>query len=323
MIHRQLSFAQAAHIDEDVRDWFNQAFKVISPYWKGKVVGTGLTVTEQRILMPYLHGTETDDKDFRKKTELYFHEILTRVPAKGLKLEIGLEDNSLPLSDSNLPLNIQEYVVYRHALGYPGLAMSKDDADRSPSLKHFYLVDPDKVANTDLKINELEDKAIAAYFKYKDDELKVDQILTVLGTSLKNLSTADKVIKLKTLSKRNAEKGEHEQQQELQRFVDVCEDQDLAMKYLIQELIGAQILERIGTAIHMRESGDLLGGNAREAVLFLKNPKNSKVYNMLRGQYQSVVKKGSVLPEIPEQHNDEAIDAPAEVGRKKAKPITD
>lgn len=310
-LHRKLSFAQMSHTDADVLDYYNQAFKAVSPYWKGKVVGTGLTPNEQKWLMPHVHGVETTDKDFRKATELYFHEILTKIPPKGLKLEIGLDDPTAPLGPDNLPISIIEFITYRHALGHPNVALTKEEADRLPT-KHFYIVDPDQVSDSGIRLNDLEDKAISCYFKYKDDEVKVDQILTMMGTSIKGLSIADKVLKFKEFSKKKEGKGDGEQQVEFQRFIDVCEDADLMLKYLIQEMIGAQILERAGTTIMVKESGEVLGGNGKEAVLFLKNPKNSRVYNMLRAHYETIVKRGSKLPEQVEERED-IIDAPQEI----------
>lgn len=322
LIHRQLSFAQQSHTDADVLDWFNQAFKSISPYWSGKIVGTGLSPAEQKLLMPYLHGVETDDKEFRKATENFFHSLLTKVPPLGLKLEIGLENDALPVSENNMPLNIQDFVVYRHAIKHPKVAMSKDEADRNPT-KHFYVEDPDHISTVDIEINTLEDKAIAAYFKYKDDELKVDQILTVLGVNLKGLTTGDKTLKLKGFSRKTEGKGEVEQRSELQRFVDVCDDQDLAIKYLLQELVGAQILEKAGSNIIIKETGQLVGENVKAAVLYLKNPKNSKVYNMLRGQYQTIVRKEAPVPDLEPAALPADIDAVPETGRKKDKPVAE
>lgn len=324
LVHRKLSFAQMSHTDSDVADWFNQAFKALSPYWKGKVVGTGLTLTEQRLLLPYMHGTEPDEREFRKKTEEFYDSLLTKVPPQGLKLEIGLEDDGLPVSADNMPLNIQDYIIYRHALGHPHLATTRQEADRSP-IKHFYIHDPAVVSSTGIEINKLEDDALACYFKYKDDEVKVDQILTLSGVNIKKMTLADKIIKFKSLAIREAGKNEIETQHTLKRFVDLCEDPDLMVKYLIQEMVGAQVLERQGTTIFMKESGEAIGANIKEATAFLKNPKNSRIYNMLRAQYENLVRKGEKLPEIPEAILPEQIDIDPikETGRKKAKPLTD
>jgi hypothetical protein len=174
--------------------------------------------------------------------------------------------------------------------------MNKEDAERSP-LKKFYIEDPDQVTNLDLQLNDVEDKATACYFKYKDDDVKVDQILTMLGVNIKILTAADKTLKLKAFARKNENKTDFENQNDLQRFIDICEDPDLMMKYLIQEMIGAQVLERQGTTIFIKESGEPIGANGKEAVAFLKNPKNSRVYNMLRGHYESLVRKGQKIQE--------------------------
>jgi hypothetical protein len=312
IIHRQLSFGQAAHTDPELIDWFNQAFKAISPYWKGKVVGTGLTYQEQKLLLPYVLGVESDDREFRKRVELFYHELLTKVPPQGLKLEIGLEDDSQSIGDHNLPINIQNYIIYRHAIGHPKMAMSKEEADRNP-IKSFYIYDPAQVTSADIQLNTLEDQATAAYFKYKDDEVKVDQILTMLGVDIKKLGYSDKVLKLKSFTKKQDAKGDLENQSDLVRFIDICDDPDLMLKYLIQEMVGAQILERQGMTIFIKETGEAIGANAKEAVAYLKNPKNSRVYNMLRGHYESVVKKGSKNLDLPvEEVNDAEIDSQVE-----------
>lgn len=321
-IHRQLTFSQMSHTDSDVLDWFNQSFKALTPYWKGKIVGTGLTTSEQRLLMPYLHGVEAEDKEFRKRTELYFNEILTRVPPIGLKLEIGLEDDSLPVSIDNMPLNIQDFVVFRHAIGHPAVAMSQVEASRNP-IKHFYVVDPAQVQNTGLELNKLEDSALTAYFKYKDDEVKIDQILTLLGINIKKMTFNEKVIAFKKVASKTDGKNEIIQKQELQKFIDLCEDQDLMIKYLIQEMVGAQVLERSGTTIFVKESGDAIGASLKEAVAFLKNPKNSRTYNMLRAQYENLVRKGQKLPEPVEAEIPVSVDPAPETGRKKVKPEVD
>lgn len=323
IIHRVISFAQASHTDQDVLDYFNQAFKAISPYWKGKIVGTGLTVQEQRVLMPYLHGVEPNERDFRKRTEDYFHEISSKIPPiTGLKLEIGLEDDNEPISAENLPLNIKDYVTYRHAIGHPKMAMSLDEAERDPT-KSFYVLDPNKIADVSLKLNEAEDKALACYFKYKDDEMKLDQILTMLGINIKEKTYAEKVLAFKKASRKDATKGEHEQQSLLVRFVEVCEDADLMLKYLIHEMIGAQVLEKQGTTIFFKEEGRAIGANIKEAVAHLKNPKNSKDYNILRAQYENIVRKGSSLPAISETPLPEDIDIEPAKGRGKVKPQVD
>lgn len=293
-VHRLVSFGQMAHTDKDVLHWFSQSFQAVGPYWKGKIVATGLSSIEQRILMPHLHSVEFTDKDFRKKTEEYFTNILTKIPAKGLRLEIGLEDDSINISESNMPLNIENYVAYKHLKNYPLIAPSKDEAERDPT-KKFYIFDPAVSTKTNVDLNKLEDAAIKAYFDFKDDSMKVNQILTMLGYDIRKMNPENKTVTLKELAKRTTGKGDEEQKVELEKFINICNDKDLAVKYLIHELIGAQVLIKVGSNILDKETGKSIGENMQDAVLFLTNPKNSKDFNVYRAKYDNIVDKANSL----------------------------
>jgi hypothetical protein len=175
-----------------------------------------------------------------------------------------------------------------------------------------------------MALNKLEDEALSQYFKYKDEELKIDQILTLLGISITKLTPSDKVLAFKKAASKPENKNEIEQKVALQRFIDLCNDSDLTYKYLIQELIGAQILEKAGTSILIKESGEVIGENVKAAVIYLKNPKNGRVYNSLRAQYETVVKKGHKLPDIEiTPASQEEIDRPVKTTREKGKPVVD
>jgi hypothetical protein len=57
-------------------------------------------------------------------------------------------------------------------------------------------------------------------------------------------------------------------------------------------MIGAQYLRRVGMNIVYTETGDKVGDNIDDAVLFFKNPKNSRALNLLKAEYQAKIKKG-------------------------------
>ncbi len=297
-IHRQLTFAQAAHRDAEVVDWFSQAFKAVGPYFSKRVTGTGLSLAEQKLLMPHVLSMDPEDKDFKASVKKFFDEILTILPPGGLVLEIGLkEDDKLPLSETNMPINIEDYVKYRHAKNHPWMALSKEEADRNPT-KRFYLEDPDANVVTATNLNDLEDKALAIYFKYKEDELRVNQILTVMGKKVKTLDSAKKQLEFKALTRRRAELSASDQELNLKRFIEVSEDPDLMFKFLVEELIFAKVLERVGTTILIKETNKTIGNDLRSAVIYLKNPRNSKDYNFLRSQYQAHVAGAIEIPEL-------------------------
>jgi len=313
-IHRQFNMLALAQNDPEVKEWYGQSFRAIGPYYEAglRTVGTGLSFEEQKILMPALLGIEAEDKDFRRVVTNFYHEINTRVPKDGLKLQISLENDALPLSTNNMPINIKDYVIYKHLLGHPEVAPDEASAQRLYN-KKFYIHDPDGVSTIAVSISDLEDKATVVYMKYKDDAIKLDQILTILGINIKGMKPEAKLLAFKEFSKINPKYNDFEQKGAFERFITIAEDRDLEYKYLIQEMIGAQYLKKVGTAIHLSESGEVIGQDMEAAVMYYKNPKNSRELNLLRAQYLTKVKKNeSYLPKEPKANDLKVADSKTE-----------
>jgi hypothetical protein len=279
--------------DPEVKAWFGQSFRGLGPYYDSqtRATATGLTFEEQKMLLPTHLGVEHGDKDFRKEVIKFYDSLVTNVPKDGLKLNISLADDTATLSETNLPVNVKEYLIYRHALGHPDVAKDKAAAKRTYG-KKYYIHDPEGVSIEASAINTLEDRAISLYMKHKDDPIKTDQILTMMGTPIKGLKHAQKVIALKEHAQKNPKVNEFAQREAFERFIRTVEDKDLEYKYLIEEMIGAQHLRRVGNNIIYAESGTLIGENMEAAVLYFKSPKNSRELNMLKAEYQAKLKKG-------------------------------
>lgn len=288
-IHRHFNLVEMSQEDPEVKAWLGEAYKPIGPYFKGKVTASGLDFTEQKLLLPEHLGIESNDKDFRRIVNNFYDNLLYRVNKDGLRLNIGLQDNSKPLHESNLPECLPDYLKYRHAIEHPDVAESKEVAVRDPR-KRFYVHDPSKANEQALSANSLEDQAFALYMKFKDDEVKVDQILTMMGRDVAALKK-DKILVLKEFSKKNSKLSEMDQRDALKKFINLCLDKDLEMKYLIQEGIAIQYLKRVGTNILYGESGKQIGVNMEDTVLYFKNPKNSRELNLLRAEYETKLKK--------------------------------
>lgn len=307
-VHRHFNMIEMSQEDPEVKAWLGQSYRAIGPYFEpgGKVIASGLNFEEQKLLLPEVLGIEPSDKDFRKSVTNFYHEMITKVPKDGIKLQVSLGNDNEPLSSGNMPLNVPDYIKMRHILSHPEVAKDKTEAERN-YVARFYIVDPDHVMKGAIDVNTLEDKATVVYMKYKDDMIKVDQILTVLGINIKSLSHTDKVLKLKGFVKKDSKYNEVEQTEIFERFIKVAEDKDLEYKYLIQEMIGAQYLQRVGNNIVYKESGEKIGDNIEDAVLFFKNAKNSRALNLLKAEYQHKVKKGErYLPkENPEKETQE------------------
>lgn len=289
-IHRHFNMLALAQNDPEVKAWYGQAFRAIGPYFHNKAPGSGLTFEEQRLLLPEVVGVEPEDKNFRTVVTNFYHEFITRIPQTGLKLNISLQDDTQPLSKTNMPVNVKDYIAYRHLLNSPEVAKDFATAEKMYTCK-FYIHDPEGATQEAVKINELEDKATVIYMKYKDDVVRLDQILTMLGVDVRKMKPEQKVLKLKEFAKKDEKLNEYEQRAEFERFIRISEDKDLEYKYLIQEMIGAQYLTRVGTSIAYTESGEVIGQNMDEAVIYFRNPKNSRELNLLKAEYLTKLKK--------------------------------
>ncbi len=289
-VHRHFSLVEMSQDDPEVKAWLGASYRPIGPYYKDKTTATGLTFEEQKILLPTYLGIEATDKDFRRRVVNFYDEILTTVPKEGITLQIGLEDSTKPLSETNMPLNIADYVKYRHIIGHRDVAASETEAKKNFG-KRFYIHDPEEAVKGAVNINVLEDKATVIYMKYKDDAIKLDQILTMMAVNIKTMTPSDKVLKLKSLAQKNPKLNSVDQKDTFQRFIATAEDKDLEYKYLIQEMIGASYLMKQGNYILYAESGEKIGDNMQEAVLYFRNPKNSRALNLLKAEYLEKVKK--------------------------------
>lgn len=304
-IHRHFNLVEMSQEDPEVKAWLGQAYKPIGPYFKDKVTGTGLERYELKALMATSSGVglEPTDRAFTLAVQNFYDNLITNVGEKGLRLEIGLDIDDAPISDVeikdkernvitryNMPINIKDYIVYRHALQHPHVALSKAAAEKTYGKTH-YILDPKLVLAESVRVNDLEDKAFALYMMYKDDVIKVDQILTLMGIDIEKMDKTGKILRLKGFATKDNKHSAPKQKEVFQNFIDICNDKDLEMKYLIEEAIGIQYLKRAGNAIYFRESGKEIGDDMAAAVLYFKNEKNSRQLNLLRAEYKEKSRK--------------------------------
>jgi len=308
-LHRKQTFMQDANQDPDVKDYLALAFRSVGSYYReiGKVYESGLTRLEEDVIMPDLLGgiTAEDNKnEFRKQVQMFFRELNTKVPPEGLKLQIGLEQDA-PLSAQNPPLKPMDYVRYKHAMKHPQVGKNKDEADRYQHVL-FYFVD--KVAQSEgkSKLRDYEDKAQIEYLQINKDLGKVEMVLTLLGVNTKNLNDNDMVLALKEQASLDPEEADDMNVARLQRFVSVVNDRELTTKYDIMEMIRAGSLERVKTKILLKESGDVIGDNLKEAVVWMQDKANSKVVNVLYANLDEFAKGRRVKHASP--HLSDKID---------------
>lgn len=286
--------------NEEIKDYFDKGHREIGSYWPKDSVrpGTGLTIMEENSLMPRILNIENTDRDFRQRVTDYFHSITTRVDPTdkkgqgGTTLEIGLEkDNNLPMDMmTNPPLNVKDYIHYRHAISHPWVAMSEEEG-KGNMLAKFFVYDPAKEIKNKTSRGDKQDEAMAAYLSIKDSPTKVLQYLTLMNENPKD-HVGLEVGTLRGLASTKAKK-----------FLEVHNDTDKDYKFLVHELVTAKILKMVGTRYLTVEGNNMFAGNMEEAIAELKDPKNSQqllIFKSMIKDFKSKNKVSKITP-IPEE----------------------
>lgn len=304
-VKRAMSFLQQQNAgDKEVMDYFNMAYKAIGAYYKefGSVVATGLSRKEEFDLMPELIGG-IDPKDshlFRGAVQKFFTNLNVKIPAEGIKLEIGLQESNTEAPDSvkNAPIKIRDYIVYRWLLEHPQMAANKDEADKYQH-KQFYIEDMVAINNAKTKLRTAEDTAQEAYLDIKKDARRVEMVLTLLGIDTRTMNDQQILLQAKQAVTVDTDQSDDGNLSRLQRFVDIHKDKDLLLKYDILEMIRYGILERVKSKILDKTTNDEIGNNLREAVVYFQDKGNSKIVNMYYAKLEELATSRRIKHKSP------------------------
>jgi hypothetical protein len=304
-IRRKFSFIEDANADPAVKDYFDMSFKAIGSQFKvfGKIYESGLTSKEEEILMPEIIGFfPSDRKDYRGAVQDYYKNMNTKIPSGGFKMEVGLEGDG-PLATDNMPLNIDHYLRYRHALKHVQVGKNLDEAEKYQHIL-FYVDDPEINTKHATKVSKTEDAARMLYFKIIEDKEAIEMVLTLLGIDTKGMNLEDRILKLKSMATIKSKLGNAENVRNLDRFVRVASDKNMAAKYEIERMIAVNILDRIRTAIVVSETGDPVGDDMKSAVHWFKDKSNSKEVNVFRAQLREFGQKEDTEAEVEDINDD-------------------
>jgi hypothetical protein len=260
----------------------------IGGYWaspQSKAVGKGLTPTQERILLPPIIDVDADDRDFRKEVKAFYEGLETKVPyIGGITLTISLEDDSKELSKDNLPINIMDYLRYKHALGHPEVAESFDLAE-GDLMKNYYVHDPSTVKDRKADLRKTKDEAMQAYLNISNNPEKVDNVLALLGEDPRKYTAAERLDLLQAKAASNVHA-------ELTTFIGTVADKQLEIKGFIKKLVATGILKTVGTRYMFTDTSAIIGNDLEETVLELQDEaKNSETIIVLKAKLQDAMKK--------------------------------
>lgn len=252
-----------------------------------KKVASGLTVQEEKILLPEQLRISADDRDFHKTVNDFYCEMDTAIdPLTGTSLEIGLElDNDSPVTAKNFPISLMDYLRYRHVKGHPYMAQNKEEAE-SNTQKQYYIFDKVDSHKKVAEVTKEKDAAMQLYLQLKKDPKKVDMMLTLLGQDPRNFTgktaTDDKIEALRKIATDDATAT---------KFVTTYNEEDLEVQYQIETMIRTGIIKKIHNKYYDAETDKEMGASLEETIFFFREPANSEKVVMLKARMQEAILK--------------------------------
>lgn len=274
---------------KDVEDHFAMSKASIGSYWEGggsQKIASGLSSAEEELLLPSIIDITPQDKDFRREVTRYYAEINTEVPyGTGLTLEIGLEtDNKGPVSKTNFPINLSDYIRYRQLKGHPHVAGSREEGESNPN-KQFYILDKEALENKTQNKTKEKDAAFAIYLKIKEEEVQVDTMLIMMGVDPREFSGKNRMDE-KQLALRNLAETKPGE------FTALYATENLEIRAWVVQMEQLKVIKKMGTKYYDSETNKLIGNNMEETIYYFLDEENSADVAL----YKARTQEASALP---------------------------
>jgi hypothetical protein len=226
------------------------------------------TPEEEKKYMQGILDVNPDHNDWPKYSKQYWAEMTIPVGFTGVELEIGMDDN-------DMPLQIVDYIKYRFALKHPHVAMTKAEMDADFN-KRFYIQDlsrEDKSRNNEIQMKKDADKE---FIKLSSSPKDMKRVIRLLSNVNPDRMTVEQIENsLYEIKNSNPKK-----------FVRIATDKNLELKAEIEEMVTAGVLRKIGNQIIYID--EVLGENMDNAVVYLKDKKNSGTLTVMRAKLKEL-----------------------------------
>lgn len=213
---------------------------------------------EEEIEMAYKKANKQSTKDLRAALAIKINDLN------------NLESEQYAVGS---PVNITDYILYRHCLLYRDIAKDTALINCNPFVR-FYLKDDAKDKERQQKLRQEINNAKRNYIEVIGDDEMFDavyiQYCVVAGLPIVNSLLSEKIDKENQLDKFSTS--------EPVKFNSIVKDRDLRIKSLIElliargEFVRSQFNQNITT-----QDGEFIGANMKEAIAWAKNPENENV----------------------------------------------
>lgn len=225
----------------------------------------------------FVYNTKKDYLDFKKKEDAIDEDYakVDRTNLSAIKEAIKKRVNALNTLESEKykvghPVNLEQYIIYRHCLLYRDVAKDTAIVNSDPSVR-FYIKDEAKEAEKQKKLTEYRMQAMRNFIELNASPTKRNAVyVAIVASRNENVSEA--------LIKNDSEKTSYLMDYvntHPDKFNKLFADKNIVTRAFIEtlivrgELIRSEFNQQISTA-----DGTLIGSNMNGAVAFFNNPDN-------------------------------------------------
>ena len=228
----------------------------------------------------FVYNTKQDYLDFKSKENAIDEEYakVDRTNLSAIKEAIKRRVNALNTLESEKykighPVNIEQYIIYRHCLLYRDVAKDTAIINSDPSIR-FYIKDEAKEAEKQKKLTEYRMQAMRNFIELNASPTKRNSVyIAIVASRNENVSEA----LIKTDAEKNAYLMDYVNTNP-DKFNKMVADKNINTRAFIEtlivrgELIRSEFNQQISTA-----DGTLIGSNMNGAVAFFNNPDNKDI----------------------------------------------
>lgn len=225
----------------------------------------------------FVYNTKKDYLDFKKKEEAIDENYakVDRTNLSAIKEAIKRRVDALNTLESEKykighPVNLEQYIIYRHCLLYKDVAKDTAIVNSDPSIR-FYIKDEAKEAEKQKKLTEYRMQAMRNFIELNASPTKRNAVyIAIVASRNENVSEA----LIKTDSEKTSYLMDYVNTHP-DKFNKLFADKNIVTRAFIEtlivrgELIRSEFNQQISTA-----DGTLIGSNMNGAVAFFNNPDN-------------------------------------------------
>lgn len=235
----------------------------------------------------FVYNTKKDYLDFKRKEDAIDEEYakVDRSNLSAIKEAIKRRVNALNTLESEKykvghPVNIEQYIIYRHCLLYRDVAKDTAIVNSDPSIR-FYIKDEAKEAEKQKKLTEYRMQAMRNFIELNASPTKRNSVyIAIVASRNENVSEA----LIKTDAEKNAYLMDYVNTNP-DKFNKMVADKNINTRAFIEtlivrgELVRSEFNQQISTA-----DGTLIGSNMNGAVAFFNNPDNKDMKELFENK---------------------------------------